>query len=81
MCSSQQTIKPEVTLSFYAFCKQSEKVRVGQIGGEESVKLKKRKSKKKMSEVVGVVTGLTTELFEINQVSQTPKISLVKIKL
>ena len=34
-----------------------------------------------MSEVVGVVTGLTTELFEINQVSQTPKISLVKIKL
>ena len=34
-----------------------------------------------MSEVVGVVTGLTTELFEINQVSRPPKISLVKIKL
>ena len=37
-----------------------------------------------MTEVVGVVTGITTELFEINQVSLAPilpKLSLVEIKL
>ena len=37
-----------------------------------------------MTEVVGVVTGITTELFEINQVSLAhvpPKISYVEIKL
>ena len=31
--------------------------------------LRKVRLKQKMTEVVGVVTGLTTELFEINQVS------------
>ena len=35
----------------------------------------KRAKKEKMTEVVGVVTGLTTEIFEINQVSLAPRSS------